>query len=306
MKKLLKKNKKLFVLVIFILAFIFIPLTYSLGRFTYVELRNFYLGTKSFYFNADKLSDRVMNYQIDNWSGVDSYPITIYMNSYKNNDVYADSDITYDISYECSNGIVCSSDKSTSMISSQTHSDSFTVTLTPNTTFNDGDTAWIKVTATATSPYTKTISGKIILKIGHMGLSYEIVDQANRTYFDVNITNTWDTYKVNEAFSGYTLGSEMDLNTYLSLSDIDKAKCYSVKITITFDPNIVILDMTTPAMLRAMSTGTTTIDDYSYINSVTFGMDALSSESVRFYKKNIQNDYSYSGNGTPIVTVTFN
>ena len=62
--------------------------------------------------------------------------------------------------------------------------------------------------------------------------------------------------------------------------------------------------MTNEAALKAISTSTSLLSDgYDYINSVTFGIDALSSNSVRFYKLNTNNDYTYPfGTNTPIVT----
>ena len=72
-------------------------------------------------------------------------------------------------------------------------------------------------------------------------------------------------------------------------------------ITLTFDPSLFRLDMTNEAYLKAVRTSTTTLQDgYDYINSVTFRTDALSSTSVRFYKLNTTNNYTY-----PYVNNTF-
>ena len=62
--------------------------------------------------------------------------------------------------------------------------------------------------------------------------------------------------------------------------------------------------MTNEAFLRAVRTTNTTLSDgYDYINSVTFRTDAISSTSVRFYKLNTANNYTYPFvNNTSIIT----
>ena len=62
--------------------------------------------------------------------------------------------------------------------------------------------------------------------------------------------------------------------------------------------------MTNEAYLQAIRTTKTTMsDNFEYINSVTFASDALSSTSVRFYKLNTANNYTYPYiTDTPIVT----
>ena len=48
------------------------------------------------------------------------------------------------------------------------------------------------------------------------------------------------------------------------------------------------------------------IDNYSYINGISFKVDALSSEIVRFYKANASMNYSYPlGSVNSIVNVIF-
>ena len=48
------------------------------------------------------------------------------------------------------------------------------------------------------------------------------------------------------------------------------------------------------------------IDNYSYINGISFKVDALSSETVRFYKANASMNYSYPlGSVNSIVNVIF-
>lgn len=291
MKKL-KIRKKRIIFLSITLAFIFFTATY--GRYIYNGLRNYYLSTKNFYFNSDKLSEETAYYQLDNWSGVEPVTITFNMNSKKNNIVSSPDNITYNISFTCSENVTCTSTKDTGLIMNGTNTDNFSITMTPNVTLANDDSIWLEVTTNATSPYTKTLSGRFTINVGEIGLSYEIVDSVNSPYLDFNITNTLDYYKVFESFTGHDVGDRIEVSEYLSLSTVDKKKCAAARITLTFDPALLKLDMTNEAYLQAVSTTTTTLSDgFDYINSVTFGTDALSSTSVRFYKMNTSNNYTY-------------
>ena len=297
--KISKKRIIILAVVLFVLT-----ITLSYGRYIYNGLRNYYLSTKSFYFNSDKMSDNGSYYQLDNWSGVEPVTITFNMDSKKNNLVASPDNITYDIDYECSTNVTCVAPKESGLIMNGTHTDSFTITMTPNTTLYEGDYIELEVSASATDPYTKTISGRFKINVGEIGLSYEIIDEAGRAYLDFDITNTLDYYKVLTAFGTHSVNDRIDISEYLSLSPENKRKCASAVITLSFSPNVLRLDMTNEAFLQAISTSTSVMSDgYDYINSVTFGVEALSSTSVRFYKLNTNNNYTYPyENTTPIIT----
>ena len=297
--KISKKRIIILAVVLFVLT-----ITLSYGRYIYNGLRNYYLSTKSFYFNSDKMSDNGSYYQLDNWSGVEPVTITFNMDSKKNNLVASPDNITYDIDYECSTNVTCVASKESGLIMNGTHTDSFTITMTPNTTLYEGDYIELEVSASATDPYTKTISGRFKINVGEIGLSYEIIDEAGRAYLDFDITNTLDYYKVLTAFGTHSVNDRIDISEYLSLSPENKRKCASAVITLSFSPNVLRLDMTNEAFLQAISTSTSVMSDgYDYINSVTFGVEALSSTSVRFYKLNTNNNYTYPyENTTPIIT----
>ena len=300
----MKKRIKLIILVFIIIGSIAIGATY--GRYVYQDIRNFYLATKNFYFNSDKLKETMARYQIDNWSGVDSFNIIINMNSLKNNKVKATSDIEYNIKHECSNNINCIVSKESGVIFSNTNTDQFIITVTPKRTLNEGEVVTVYVETNSTSPYTKKLSGFFSLKIGIPGLSYEIVDSKDSPYLKLDITNTLDYYKVKESFLDYQVDDKIDINTYLSLSLENQNKCASAIITLEFDPSIVPLDMTTSAYLRAISYETKVIDEYDYINKFSFKLDALSSEVVIFYKKNSQENYTYPfETNTSIIDVSY-
>ena len=302
----MKKSNILVVLLVILSIFSWGSLFKTYGRYIYNELRDYYLASHSFYFNSDRLDAGLKNEELDNYSGVDPYTITINMNSYKNNFVASSSDIDYDITYKCSSNATCEISKMSGLFYSSSHTDSFYVTITPNENLSDGDTIWVEIETTSKSPYKKTLKGKFTLNVGKMGLGYEITDVKNRAYFDVNFTNTYDFYTVNEAFSNYSVGDRIDITTYLGLSDTEKDKCSSAVIEIKFDPSIAVLDMTNEAYINNTSSTTRDIGGYKYIDSFIFKVDALSSKSVRFYKSNVSNDYTYPfNNNESIVEVIY-
>lgn len=279
----------------------------TFGRYAFVEIRDLYFASKNFYFNSDKLDVNLARYQVDNWSGADNYSIKFNMDSYKNNNVFSTSDISYDITYKCSTNVICSIDKTEGVITAADHIDSFTVTITPNAIFEDGDTVWLEVSASSISPYEKTLSGRFVIKIGKIGTSYEIVDEVGSPYFDLNITNTLDYYLVKEAFGDYEVKQRIDISTYLSLSDEEKAKCSSVVVNLNFDPDVVILDMTNEKYLAATDVRSETLSDgFEYVNGISFKVDALSSVVVRFYKADTTQNYTYPFvSADSIVDVTY-
>ena len=302
-KKRSKKIKKKYI-VIFSIIIIVLTITFSYGRFIYNGLKNYYLSIKSFYFNSDKMSDNGSYYQLDNWSGVEPVTITFNMDSKKNNLVASPDNITYDIDFECSSNVTCVASKDSGLIMNGTHTDFFSITMTPNINLYEGDYIELNVSASATDPYTKTLSGRFKINVGEIGLSYEIKDEAGRAYLDFDITNTLDYYKVLTPFGSHNQNDKIDISEYLSLSSEDKKKCASAVITLSFSPNVLRLDMTNEAFLQSITTSTSIMSDgYDYLNSVTFGVDALSSTSVRFYKLNTSNNYTYPFvTSTPIVT----
>ena len=112
-----------------------------------------------------------------------------------------------------------------------------------------------------------------------------------------------DYYLVDEAFDTHQVGDKINVDTYLTLTDDQKNKCTSALITLTFDPTIVALDMTSPAYLKKTNETLTTINNYQYVNSITFKIDAISSEVVKFYKVDTSQNYTYPiTNPTSIIT----
>ena len=306
--KLKYKRKQLFILLIllmFIISFVVV-----LARYVTNNVSDFFLRSKEFYFYSDKLEENTAVYQIDNWSGVDEYPIIINMNSRLNNLKATTYDIGYNITYNCTtDNAICQLSKSTGIIHSSDNTDSFTLTITPNTQLDTGDKVTVEIEVTSTSTYTKTLKGRFTLVVGKEDITYEITDSVNSPYMDLRITNTLSYYTARQQFTEgdktYTVGYKIDSDTYLSLSAENKAKCASAIVTISFNPNQVIMDMTDETYQQATNLQTTTIDGKTYISGLTINVDAISSKSLRFYKADTSQDYTYP-NGTNPLILTIN
>ncbi len=305
MKKKFKLNKKIVFLgiaiVLCLIMVIFNPVT--IARYVYNAIRNYYLETQDFYFNCDKMSLNNSLYQIDNWDGVEDFSVTFNMNSIKNNLVVSKSDISYNLSYTCSSNVVCTASKNNGVIDAQSNRDYFIINIHPIVSLQEGDSVWLNVSSTSISPYVQTISGRIQLNVGIPGLTYEIMDEANRPYLNFSLTNTFDFYKVIRAYGNHAVGEEISSSAYRNLPSSEKENYASALITLSFDPHVVLLDLTSEFYQDAVSHTEIEIDGYQYVNSITFKVDPISSEMIRFYKKNASMNYTYPyGTNTPIIS----
>ena len=300
--KIYQKKQILIILAILLCSISFVIV---FGRYVTNSINNFFLRSKEFYFFSDKLSEKRDVFQGDNWSGVDDYTIVVNMNSRKNNIQVASYDIAYDIKYTCTSNAICQLSKTEGVISKDSNTDSFTLTITPNTQLKTGDKVVVEIEATSKTSYTKTLKGKFTLVVGKENLTYQITDKSDNPYMDLRITNTISYYVVNEAFESYAVGDKIDIDTYLALSDENKAKCYSSVVVIAFDPNEVLIDVTNENYQKATNVTTTMIDGKSYINSFTLAIDAISSADLRFYKVDTSQDYTYpNSENNSVVSVT--
>lgn len=298
-----KYNRK--VIVLASLLFIsLLPIITTFSRYAINSVNEFFNRSKEFYFYSDKLDIHGTEFLIDNWSGVDDYPIQINMNSRKNNILSATYDIDYDITVNHSNNIICNVSKNSGTIPHDTNTDYFIVTVIPNTQLDTGDEVFVDISASTDEPYEKTVSGRFTLRVGKENITYVIEDDFDRPYCEVKITNTQSYYTVDTAFGNYSVNQKITIDEYLSLSEENKAKCHSAIITLDFDPRVVTLDMTNPNYLNATSLQNTQLNSYEYINQITFKLDAISSTTVRFYKVNTDNNYTYPNHSfmPPIIT----
>ncbi len=297
-----KKN-----IIILLFAVFLLIISPTLGRFIYFEVRDIYFRVQNFYFESDKLKVNKATYQVNNYNGVDSYNVVINLNSFKNNLQKATMDIAYEITFTCSNKAICDVDKDDGIIYSSNNMDTITITITPNQQLNNNDIIWMDVVAKSTSPYVKEISAIFILRVGFLGLSHEIADEVGSPYLEVKVANTLEYYRVIEAFGSYNVEDRINRSTYLTLSETDKQKCVSSFVNLSFDPDLIVIDMTGEIYLRSTNQTTQSIGGHNYLNGLTFRIDAQDSVIIRFYKKNSQQNYTFPIiNPTSIVAVTYN
>ena len=302
MKNNLKKTQILLIMAILICIISFIVI---FGRYLTNNVNDFFVRSKEFYFYSDKLEEDTAVFQVDNWSGVDDYVITVNMNSRKNNLKVASYDIGYIISYTCSDNAICQLSKTEGIIYSNNNSDYFNLTITPNRQLETGDKVVVEIEAKSTAKYQKTLKGKFTLVVGKEKLSYQITDKPQNPYMELSLTNTLSYYIVNEAFGNYSVNNKIDIDTYLALTEENKAKCSSAIVTISFNPEQVLLDITNESYSKAKNIETTTVNGKTYINKFTILIDAISSTDLRFYKVDVSKDYTYpNGNEPSVLSIT--
>ena len=348
----------LFLIIIFIiiqLLRIIIPAIYTYSRYTYQSIRSYYLGTKNFYFKSDKLSlsSRPSHFEAANWSGVDPYEITIRMNSMKNKDVKAEMDINYNIQLtyavyksdgteysnpadliridldkenvvETINGgeITYTSSGTIYVAASNQDYFSFEIVKLPGVFLADNDYVIVTINTDSTSPFVSSLAGDFKVSIGNLGMSYRIEDDEYDPYFKLIVTNSLDSYVVDEAFSytnqaGETINCAVDdqinITDYLNcLTDTQREKVHSMIVSLDFDPTEILLDTASGVYLDAVRRNNVTyqtINGNDYVNFVKLKVAAEESKVIRFYKVNAANNYTYQSGDltseTSVVGVTF-
>lgn len=303
--KRLKLNKRGKLLLILIAIFIvLLTLVLTLGRYVYNMYRNYILESQGFYFNSTVMSMSESKHSINNWDGVSSYQITIEVNNRKNDLVHTKTDITYDIEVECSSNIRCSVSKNSGIIYSDTEVDSYVITFTPIGNFENNQTAEVKTKAISNYPYVKELSTVYNISVNTSKFSYVIKDAPNEKFLTLELTNSLTYYKVNKSFGSYNVGDNVSIDDYNQLTAEEKANCYSAIVTISFDPKLILLDMTDNTYLQNKSSEKTEVlNDYNYVNGFSFPVDASSSLKIIFYKNDSTKDYSYDGTNDSIIKV---
>lgn len=294
--QLVKKHKKLSIITLCCLI-VFVLFTATFGRYIYNIVGNYILETKGFYFNSSVLAINTKEYKINNWDGVNSYVITVDLNNKKNSLTHTETDIEYNVSVSCSEGVTCEASKYAGMLVENVGTDSFMITMTPDSTveFKSEDEVEINVEVTSTKPYKKILKGKFIVSVENLNFSYEITDAKNDNFMTLSLTNSIPFYEVEKAFGKYKVGDKISLDDYEKLSDIEKDNCFSAKVTILFDPEIIFLDMTAKSYLHRVSGSETTkkINNFNYVTGYQFKIPATSSEKIIFYKADRTKNYTY-------------
>ena len=304
--KYIREHKKLSIITLVVLVGVLV-LGFAYAKYFLNIINNYILETKKFYFNSSVLTVNNKHYQINNWDGVSTYNITVDLNNRKSAERYTTSDIDYSISVQCDNTkLLCTTNKSSGIIRENDHTDSYQITISPRVNFAAGESISITTTAQSASPYVKELSATYVLNVINSKFTYNIEDKAGDLVMNLNLTNSMAYYEVEQAFGNYSVGDEISNEVYATLSDADKAKCFSAIVTLTFDPSVVILDSTDESIKNRLSTNyqETTIGGKNYVSKYSFKVDAATNKKVIFYKANQYTNYTYPiKNPTPIVQV---
>ena len=302
--KLSSTRKKLLIILIALFV-IFITLAITFGRYIYNMYQNYILESQGFYFNSSVMSMNGSNHSINNWDGVSSYPITIDVNNRKNSMLWTQSDISYDITVECSSNIICEVDKTSGIIRTETQVDSYTIVISPVGNFSSNQKAKVTTKAKSTYPYVKELVATYTIGIETSNFTYKITDSPGSNYLVLELTNSFTYYKVETAFGTYRVGDNLSIDAYNKLTTAQKANCISAKVTLKYDPKKILLDMTDQTYKNRLSNSakTTNINGYAYVNEFAFKMEASSSNKIIFYKVDTTKDYSYPSNSSSIITV---
>ena len=289
----MKKNKTIKITIITLLIVLLITFGKTFSKYIIEEFHSYYLNAKHFYFTSNRLTKNNPTYLINNWSGVGSFDISFDLLSEKNRYVYSSFDIPYEVTFTCPNDVVCSVNKPTGTIynNSATHSDTVTLTVNPSRNYVENERLTIEILAKSTSPYVENLRATFEYVVGKQGVTYEIEDEPNQVYLLLKITNAINYCKVKEAFLNYSVNDLIPLNVYRTLSVENKSKCVSKIIDISFNPNVLLLDTTND--IANDNYTTTTIANVDYINSFSFVIEPVNTVAIKFYKKNVVNDYSY-------------
>lgn len=292
-----RQHRKLSIVVLSSLIF-FLLLSITFGKYIYNVIDSYILETKGLYFNSSVLGVNTKEYIVNNWDGVNNYPLTVDLNNRKNSLKKTDSDIEYTIKLTCSEGIVCSASKNGGIFYKDADADSFEIIVDPVNAFNEGDKVEVKIDVVSTFPYKKTLSAKYTLVVETSMFTYNIEDAPKNNYIILNLTNSVTFYEVETAFGSYSVGDYIGLDDFALLSEADQAKCFSAIVTVNFNPVDLQLDMTANSYLHRLSNSqkTVAVSGYNYVYEYQFKVPATSSEKIIFYKSDNTQDYTYPKN----------
>ena len=302
----IRKHRTISIIVLIVLI-IFLFVVIAFGKFIKNILSNYFLETQGFYFYSSVLDINDKKYMINNWDGVNSYPLNVDLKNYKNDDKITKTDISYTISINCPTTVVCTLSKNGGVIHPNDRTDSYQITVTPQQNFYEGDEVKVTTTVTSSTPYAKTMSATYTIGVAKSDFSYNIVDSVDAKFLTINFINAISYYEVSTAFNGYAVGDQVSLDTYNTLTDAEKANCFSAIVTVTFDPTELLVDMTDTSFRNRLSTNyqEQAINGYQYVKKFSFKVPASSNTSIIFYKDDPTENYTYPiVNSTSIINVS--
>lgn len=280
MKAKLNK-KKLIICIILLICLITMP---TFARYIYNNARDLYLKSRNFSFSSNLLTTMGKSYKYANWSGVDDYEFNLQLYSYENElslFTYEGDGLVYNLTCEVEDTTKATAHIETTAggatasgyIPNSTNVKDVKIYLRPTENLQVGDTVKVNVNASTTVPYQKQISATFNIKVTGQGVTYSIEDEEASIYATLKLVNTKGTTN---------------------------------RITLAYDPNLVVIDVTNEYYENRVSQTSTTIDGVKYVNSVTFDMEPADVKNIRFYKKNINANYTYPGGiyGSMVISIT--
>lgn len=280
MKRKLNK-KKIIICIILIITLMTLP---TFGRYIYNNARDLYLKAQNFSFSSNLLTTMGKTYRYANWSGVDDYELDLQLYSYENElslFTYEGDGLVYNLTCTVEDetkatahiGTISGDATATDYIPNLTNVKDVKIYLKPTEALAVGDTVKVTVTASTEEPYEKTITATFNIKVTGQNVTYSIEDQVTSIYATLKLVNT---------------------------------KSETNKITLSYDPRLVLIDVTHEYYQNRISQTSTIIDGVEYVNSVTFNMEPADVKNIRFYKRSIEANYTYPGGtyGSMVISVT--
>ena len=304
--KYIRKHKKSSLFLVIVLVF-FLLISAAFGRYIHNIISQYLLETKGFYFNSSILNVNGKNYNISNWDGVNTYTLTIDLNNRKNEERYTKTDISYTINVNCPNTVVCTLSKNSGIIHPLEETDSYQISVTPLQNFYEEDTVRVETSVSSSLPYHKTMSATYTIGVEKSNFSYEIEDSVNSKYLVIRFLNAISYYQVEQDFLTYHVGDQVSLDDYNSLTEENKNKCFSAIVTVQYDPEELMVDMTNSLYLHHLPTNyqEQTMNGSQYVSKFSFKVNASSSSEIIFYKEDITENYTYPlVNPTSVIQVS--
>ena len=239
---------------LFLFLFLVIPF-HSLAKYLYTNFYEHYLTTHNFYFTSDYLTTDNKTYVLNNWGGTEDFIFTFHLLNYLNLDEYTKEDITYRLSFSCSDNVTCEENKINDHLleGNTVTKDEISINIHPNS-IKENDVVTLNITAESASLYPKELKATVILNVNNLGISYNISDSEKALFLALNISND---------------------------NENDK------KVKLSFDPTSVSIDTTNELVYEGLSTL-----DTDFIKESVITLKAGSDNTIYFYKKDINKNYS--------------
>lgn len=286
MRRRRKLNKKKIVTLLIII--LLITTTPIFGRYIFNSAKEVYLSSKKFYYTSNLLGE---NKTYTNWGGSEIYVVNFELYSYDNKLRKMEEDLNCVINAKIKSGnATCYivSDNNTSVQNTRNTSLNKTITvvngnkikvsvyIVPTQIIENNNSIIIEISATTNSPFEKKLSSQITLTSTAQE-NYSIKDESGNNFSELILSNPKED---------------------------------DVIVSLNFNPGIIEIDSNDLIFEDARTTYTTSkINGVNFINSVKFKLSGESAKSIKFYKINKNNNYTFEQNNneysTSAITVKF-